>query len=98
MERRLFRLKAWEIILALLIVVFLISGATAQKTQAALSEKVVRLHVLANSDTVEDQNLKLKVRDVILTESEALLASAQTREDAEALLRGQLLELENLAA
>ena len=98
MERRLFRLKAWEIILALLIVVFLISGATAQKTQAALSEKVVRLHVLANSDTVEDQNLKLKVRDVILTESEALLASAQTREDAAALLRGQLLELENLAA
>ena len=30
-------------------------------------ENVLRLHVLANSDSEEDQTLKLKVRDALLT-------------------------------
>ncbi len=36
-----------------------------------LSENIVRLHVLANSDSVEDQKLKLQVRDAILEHSRA---------------------------
>ncbi len=36
-----------------------------------LSEKIVRLHILANSDSVEDQKLKLQVRDAILEHSRA---------------------------
>lgn len=36
-----------------------------------LSENIVRLHVLANSDSVEDQKLKLQVRDAILKHSRA---------------------------
>lgn len=36
-----------------------------------LSENIVRLHVLANSDSVEDQELKLQVRDAILKHSRA---------------------------
>lgn len=35
--------------------------------QRALSEKIVRLHVLANSDSADDQALKLKVRDAVLS-------------------------------
>ena len=31
-----------------------------------LRQNVLRLHILANSDTVEDQNIKLKIRDEIL--------------------------------
>ena len=31
-----------------------------------ISDKVLRLHVIANSDSAEDQNLKLKVRDSII--------------------------------
>ena len=31
-----------------------------------ISDKVLRLHVIANSDSTEDQNLKLKVRDSII--------------------------------
>ena len=36
-----------------------------------LSENIVRLHILANSDSVEDQKLKLQVRDAILKHSRA---------------------------
>ena len=31
-----------------------------------IREQVVRLHILANSDSVEDQSIKLKVRDAVL--------------------------------
>ena len=34
--------------------------------QRRLSEEVLRFHVLANSDSREDQALKLKVRDKVL--------------------------------
>ena len=39
-----------------------------------LADKVVRLHVVANSDSDEDQALKLKVRDAVLEDMEALLS------------------------
>ena len=36
-----------------------------------ISENIVRLHILANSDSVEDQKLKLQVRDALLEHSRA---------------------------
>ena len=41
---------------------------TLQKTETSLAEGVIRLHVRANSDSNEDQTLKLKVRDRIIAE------------------------------
>ena len=91
------RLKVWEIALLIAVVVCLASGAAAIQSQEQLSEKVVRLHVLANSDSEEDQALKLTVRDAVLEEAERLLKRTENRGEAEGLLRGQLLELEQLA-
>ena len=92
------RLRLVEIILLLFLAAFLASGAMALQTGQELSDKVVRLHVLANSDSEEDQALKLKVRDRILAYAEPLLAGAADRREAEALLRGRVLELERIAA
>ncbi len=47
-----------------------------------LRENVLRLHVLANSDSKEDQALKLKVRDAILTECSSELSNCDSLEDA----------------
>ena len=58
---------------------------------------VVRLHVLANSDSEEDQALKLQVRDAVLSRAEYLLEAASDRKEAEGILRGQLLEFESVA-
>ena len=91
------RLKIWEIALLLGVAVCLLSGAKALHTQEELADKVVRLHVLANSDSEEDQALKLQVRDAVLDRAEALLAQTVSREEAEGKLRGQLLEFERLA-
>ncbi|MDR0958331.1 MAG: stage II sporulation protein R [Clostridiales bacterium] len=42
------------------------SAAYAVKTQEGIAGEVIRFHVLANSDSEYDQNLKLKVRDKIV--------------------------------
>ncbi len=46
-------------------------------TEAALSEGLIRLHVIANSDSEADQQLKLKVRDRILKECASLANDSQ---------------------
>ena len=70
----------------------------ALRTQDDLSNKVVRLHVLANSDSEEDQALKLLVRDAVLERAEDVLVQTSDRAEAEGKLRGHLLEFERAAA
>ena len=97
-ERNSRRLRIWELALLIGLAVFLLTGALSLRSQDQLADKVVRLHVLANSDSEEDQALKLKVRDRVLERATELLEQAADRREAEALLRGQLLELEEIAA
>lgn len=96
-EKAAYRLRIWEAVLLLGTVLFLSSGVLALQTQEDLADRVVRLHVLANSDSQEDQALKLLVRDVVLERAESILEGTLNRREAESLLRGQLLELERLA-
>lgn len=58
-----------------------------------LSADVLRLHVLANSDSEEDQALKLTVRDAVLEEANALLEGVADRGEAEEILADKLYEL-----
>ena len=93
-----YQLHIFELALLIGLTVFLCSGALALRTQDELADKVVRLHVLANSDSEEDQALKLKVRDVVLERATAILEESPDRREAESRLRGELLELERIAA
>ena len=43
------------------------AGAVTAVQQEELSEKIIRLHVVANSDDEEDQRVKLLVRDAVLS-------------------------------
>ncbi len=54
-----------------------------------IRQDVVRLHILANSDSDEDQQVKLLVRDVLLNCGKDLFSGAVTAENA-----GQCLELQ----
>ena len=44
-------------------------------TEKNLSDNLLRMHIIANSDSITDQNLKLKVRDNILNEMGKELSS-----------------------
>ncbi len=63
----------------------------------SISGKVLRLHVLANSDKEEDQQLKLKVRDAILAESETLFSTAQNKAEAMESVRKNRDEIQRIA-
>ncbi len=65
---------------------------------AAISDSVFRLHILANSDSCEDQALKLRVRDRILALSSKLFENAADKETAEALAAAHLQELADAAS
>lgn len=60
-------------------------------------ESVVRLHVLANSDSDEDQALKLKVRDAILAYTSPKVIDSTSREEAIEILQGELDNIEKIA-
>lgn len=92
-----YKLHLLEAALMIGLALFLGVGASALYTQDALAEKVVRLHVLANSDSEEDQALKLQVRDVVLERTEALLRASSDREDAAKRLEQALPELQSIA-
>ena len=80
MEKRL--LSAIIVIFSLL----LILGILPVHGEEKIYDTVVRLHVLANSDSEEDQAIKLKVRDAILTVTAPLLENCKTQAEAEAVL------------
>ena len=46
----------------------------ANEVQAA-TDKLIRLHVIANSDSETDQEIKLIVRDAVLSKADTLLSS-----------------------
>ncbi|MEG0014486.1 MAG: stage II sporulation protein R [Cellulosilyticaceae bacterium] len=62
----------------------------AQTMSEDLASKVLRFHVLANSDTTEDQLLKENVRDAVLSYMEPKLANAADKEESKAILTENL--------
>lgn len=61
------------------IMIFVSDGFLAADT---VREECLRLHVLADTDSEADQNVKLKVRDAILTETGDLFTSCNTASEA----------------
>ena len=55
-----------------------------------ISDKVLRLHIIANSDSFEDQSLKLKVRDRILKDFGVEASKVNNMDDAEILVQENL--------
>ncbi len=62
--------------------------------RVALNENLIRLHVVANSDSDEDQSLKLKVRDAVVEKLQETMESFPTMEEAKQYLQEHLPELE----
>ena len=67
------RLHVWELALLLALAAAILWGAASLSRQEDLGRKVIRLHVIANSDSPEDQALKLRVRDRVLARAQELL-------------------------
>ncbi len=78
---------------ALLIATMLIATIPTD-AEARIYEDTVRLHILAESDSEEDQQTKLAIRDMILAHYGERLSGYETVEEAEEALRELIWDIE----
>lgn len=91
------KLKPLEISLLVMLALCLLVGDGALSHQDALQRKLIRLHVIANSDSPRDQQIKLQVRDSVLDFATELLRQAPDRQAANRQLEASLPEIEQAA-
>lgn len=65
--------------------------------QYEFASQLIRFHVIANSDRLEDQTLKLHVRDVIVNEMKERFRHASSRQEAEEVIVKSMNEIKALA-
>lgn len=97
-DRKQNKLRRWELALLLGVAIAALAGVWLDGQQTALAGKVIRLHVIANSDSEADQALKLQVRDRILMEAEGLIAGGASMEEAERAITARLKDLASAGA
>ena len=95
---RTYMWKKLEIALLLAPAATLLWGAASLHRQETLSRKMIRLHVIANSDSDADQALKLQVRDAVLARATELLTQSADMTDAWSRLEDALPALEQTAS
>lgn len=83
------------LLISLLLVIFLIFNLFSYSNSvfAGLQENIFRLHILANSDSEEDQALKLAVRDSVISYMETINNSSTTKEET---INNVNINLENI--
>ena len=87
-----------ELAVLLALAVTLLWGAWSLHRQDTLQEKMIRLHVIANSDSAADQALKLQVRDAVLARATDLLARSADMAEARVRLTDSLPAIGDAAA
>ncbi len=100
-EMKRHRLKIAGIILMVAVtgvLMYLYGEATrGRKEQRAIAEQIIRLHVIANSDTEEDQELKMKVKETIVTYLRGEMQDASSVDEARQAIVEHLPEIEEIA-
>lgn len=89
--------KSVRCLIALCFIMVLFCGfimCVPTEADAELYDSVIRFHVIANSDTEEDQALKLKVRDAVIGQYSNKLSGYSSKEEAESEMISYTEEIE----
>lgn len=84
------KLRPWELAMLLALCFTLLCGTWAQGRQQVLAGKLVRLHVIADSDEDAAQAVKLQVRDAVLAYLEPQLADVTDIDAAQDIIAANL--------
>lgn len=92
------KLKKFFVLLILLTIYIYISAFSyVNAVSKNLEENLFRLHVIANSDSSEDQNLKYIVRDALISYMNSLCKNCTTKEAAINIARNHTEDFYNIA-
>ena len=89
--------KLCILLFLLLVYTFICVQSYVSAVSTNLSSAVFRLHVLANSDSDEDQSLKIKVRDGLLNYMNGICANCSTKEEAISLATAHESDFQQIA-
>lgn len=95
MKNRFF--KTISIIFLFLLFIFISSHSYANSVFNNLSSNIFRLHIVANSDTTEDQELKLKVRDNIIKYLKEKTINCKNKQEVMEVTSQNIKELQKIA-
>lgn len=82
---------------SLVLVLTVASAALPVNGEMEIYDNVVRLHVLANSDSDADQSLKLLVRDAVLDDMREYMSSSVDAEVSRQIVEANIERIENTA-
>lgn len=87
----------FEIALLIGLCITLTVSALAKEEQDNISERILRLHIVANSDSAFDQSIKLSVRNELSEQISSLLKNCGDKEKTLTVIRENLREFEETA-
>lgn len=87
----------YSVLLFILVYTLFMANTYASEIKQDISESVIRFHVLANSDTTEDQLLKENVRDAVLAYMAPKLKNSKSIDESRTILKAHLKEITQVA-
>lgn len=95
----IFSPKHTILVVSLIIGIFIaaLSGIYSNKVQKDLAGNLLRLHIIANSDTKADQELKLKVRDAIIKEMSDKFNLSNNISETKKIAQANISNIEGIA-
>ena len=91
------KFKIWESSLLIALCISLAVGTWAEAKQREISSSLIRLHVIAVSDDEDEQEIKLRVRDEVLSCISPELERAEDISDAEVIVRANIGKIQRAA-
>lgn len=85
------------LLILLFLYIFVCAFSYVNAVRSDIANSVFRLHVIANSDEKEDQELKLKVRDNVLSYMNQICENVTTKEDAIVIANDHIDEFKEIA-
>lgn len=93
------KFKRFILVSALLILYVCISAVSyTHAVTTDIADSVFRLHVIANSDSAEDQNLKYTVRDKVIEYMSSISQNASSKEDVIEIAKANLDKIQAIAS
>ncbi|SHH41418.1 stage II sporulation protein R [Caloranaerobacter azorensis DSM 13643] len=91
------KILSFALVFVLLIVSGIVFLSDVYKNRESYKNKLIRFHVIANSDSPEDQQLKLKVRDKIIKEMNSKFEKASSLDESKKIILDNLDTIEYIA-
>jgi len=82
----------------LVVILFTMNSRHKGPETVYIPDELIRLHVVANSDSVDDQALKRRIRDAIVHDIAPVFLGAENIDSARAIARGNLSHVKEIAS